>query len=111
MQPFINHMPPLNQAADIASYCPALTKPSQKFPEESQNVPTDKICPSGIQSTVRWALSNKLLLTVHFTTVFEYICYLETIARCCKVRLLRMVNACTLCRYPAFKCAEYCTRF
>jgi hypothetical protein len=84
MQPLINHLPPVNEGADIAAYV------ASKDANSSSNAKSSIECflPPDIERLAEMAIESDppRLLTVHFTTVFEYICYLEAIAKCCKVR-------------------------
>lgn len=82
LQPFINHLPKLREGADIVPYLPQ--------PSSSGAAPhAGALCSPEVQEQAQRALAQKRLLTVHFTTVFEYICYLEAIAALCQVRAQR----------------------
>jgi hypothetical protein len=84
VQPFANHLPTVRCAADLT----ALIRSG-----EDESLPVELTVAAQQALRVVWPLYRQVhmehrLLTVHFTTLFEYLKYLEVIARCVHVRPL-----------------------
>jgi hypothetical protein len=79
VQPFVRTIPPLKCADEMAQ---ALLKTSDgniRFCEDAQK----KITP--VWGLLQQAVIDKRLLTLHYVTVFEYLAYLEAVARALEV--------------------------
>jgi hypothetical protein len=82
VQPFANHLPTVRCAADLT----ALIRSGE---DDSRSVGLTEGAQQALGAL--WPLYKQVhmehrLLTVHFTTLFEYLKYLEVIARCLHVR-------------------------
>ena len=89
-QPFVNHLPPKESGSDFANFVP-LRSDAQTASHDAHAGATT-LCPEHVVALAHQVLSDHRLLTVHFTTVFEYLAYLEVIAIALKV-------CCTILRY------------
>jgi hypothetical protein len=80
-QPFINHLPPKSEGADFVNFVPV----RQAAQPDSGSQASLSLCSSEVVAQAHAAIRESRLLTVHFTTVFEYLKYLEVIAQSMQV--------------------------
>lgn len=73
-QPFVRQLPSLQSAAGLAELLETDSSQSAKLSEHVQQ----KIGPDW--PLIEQVLRSQRLLTIHFSTVFEYLAYLEAIA-------------------------------
>ena len=79
LQPYLQHLPRRTEGADVVAYLNA-----QHSVQQGQS--GIQLCPDHIAAAAQAALSEGRLLTVHYNSVFEYLCFLEVIAKAVTVR-------------------------
>ena len=101
LQPFVNRLPELTQAADLDSLFAAPAS-------AAQGVAVSGDCAdvvAGAVAEAREATEQDRLVTVHFATVFEYIKYLEVVATSLQVKKWRGGAGVTImCNCPQPTC-------
>ena len=106
VQPYVNHLPSMATGDDFAHFVsdPARSAAGALAPNLG--------CTMDLIQQAHAAISSRRLLTVHFTTIFEYLCYLEVIARGLKVRVGAAAQHAIefLHLYTVYVCAMVCER-
>lgn len=98
LQPFLQRLPRLQTASDLAS-CLETGQPSSD-PERLQ----PRYAKQVLEAATAASRVDKQLLTIHFTTVFEYMKYLQVIASALRVRAPSCTVLQTAC-VPAGVCS------